>query len=47
MKMPKHMRIYCPICGRHTVHDVEKVKKGESFFLELDSKTEETQVRHR
>ncbi|NQE54921.1 50S ribosomal protein L44e [ANME-1 cluster archaeon GoMg3.2] len=42
MKMPKRMRIYCPFCGKHTMHEVEKVKKRESFFLEVDSKAEET-----
>jgi len=33
MKMPKHMRIYCPFCGKHTVHDVEKVKRGRASSL--------------
>ena len=26
MKMPKEKRTHCPICKKHTVHDVMKVK---------------------
>ena len=33
MKMPKRVRIFCPYCGRHTVHEVEKVKKGRPSSL--------------
>jgi len=33
MKMPKQVRIFCPYCGRHTVHEVEKVKKGRPSSL--------------
>jgi large subunit ribosomal protein L44e len=33
MKMPKRMRIHCPFCGKHTVHEVEKVKKGRASSL--------------
>jgi large subunit ribosomal protein L44e len=33
MKMPKQMRIYCPFCDKHTVHSVEKVKKGRASSL--------------
>jgi large subunit ribosomal protein L44e len=31
--MPKRMRIYCPFCGTHTMHEVEKVKKGRASSL--------------
>jgi len=31
--MPKQMRVYCPACGRHTVHQVERVKKGRASSL--------------
>ncbi len=31
--MPKRMRIYCPFCGKHTMHEVEKVKKGRASSL--------------
>ncbi|MBI2546878.1 MAG: 50S ribosomal protein L44e [Candidatus Aenigmarchaeota archaeon] len=27
MKFPKVMRTYCPKCNKHTVHEVEMVKK--------------------
>ncbi|MDI6810311.1 MAG: 50S ribosomal protein L44e [archaeon] len=33
MKMPKHLRTYCPFCGKHTVHEVEKVKRGRPSSL--------------
>ena len=33
MKMPKRVRIYCPFCDRHTIHEVEKVKKGRASSL--------------
>lgn len=27
MNMPKKMRIFCPLCKKHSEHTVEKVKK--------------------
>ncbi|MDI6886126.1 MAG: 50S ribosomal protein L44e [archaeon] len=33
MKMPKRLRTYCPFCGKHTVHEVEKVKRGRPSSL--------------
>lgn len=33
MKMPKQVRIYCPFCKKHTLHDVDKVKKGRASSL--------------
>jgi len=33
MKMPKHIRIHCPFCDKHTVHEVEKVKKRRPSSL--------------
>ncbi len=33
MKMPNRMRILCPFCGKHTIHEVEKVKKGRPSSL--------------
>jgi len=33
MKMPRVVKTYCPICGTHTEHEVEKVKtKPRSEF---------------
>ncbi len=29
MKMEKRIRTYCPTCNRHTLHEVEKIKKGK------------------
>lgn len=26
MKMPDEIKAYCPHCGKHTVHEVERVK---------------------
>lgn len=41
MKFPKTVRTYCPNCKKHTIHEVEKVKKttrrtmahGQRIFL--------------
>ncbi|MCK4475310.1 MAG: 50S ribosomal protein L44e [Methanophagales archaeon] len=33
MKMPKRVRVHCPFCGKHTLHEVEKVKKGRASSL--------------
>ncbi|MHC1635274.1 MAG: 50S ribosomal protein L44e [Candidatus Methanospirareceae archaeon] len=33
MKMPKNMRIHCPFCNKHTLHEVIKVKKGRPSSL--------------
>ncbi len=33
MKMPKKVRILCPFCKKHTIHDVDKVKKGRASSL--------------
>ena len=33
MKMPKTVRIYCPVCGRHTEHIVEQAKKKQRRTL--------------
>ena len=33
MKMPKRIRSICPICGKHTVHEIEKVRKGRASSL--------------
>lgn len=27
MKYPKHVRIFCPVCKRHTKHTVEQAKR--------------------
>jgi large subunit ribosomal protein L44e len=33
MKMPKKIRRYCPYCKKHTIHIVEKAKKGKPSEL--------------
>ncbi|MCW7078034.1 MAG: 50S ribosomal protein L44e [Canidatus Methanoxibalbensis ujae] len=33
MKMPNRVRTYCPFCGRHTIHDVERVRRGRPSSL--------------
>ncbi|MDY6965309.1 MAG: 50S ribosomal protein L44e [Halobacteriota archaeon] len=33
MKMPKRIRTHCPYCSKHTVHEIEKVKKGRASSL--------------
>jgi len=33
MKMPNKFRTYCPFCRKHTVHNVERVKKGKASSL--------------
>lgn len=32
-KMPKKIRTHCPFCKKHTIHEVEKVKKGRTSSL--------------
>jgi large subunit ribosomal protein L44e len=34
-KFPKRIRTYCPYCNKHTVHAVEKVKKGKRRTLSI------------
>ena len=33
MHMPRKVKRYCPYCGRHTIHEVEKVKKRKASEL--------------
>ncbi|RLF48349.1 MAG: 50S ribosomal protein L44e [Thermoplasmata archaeon] len=33
MKMPRVVKTYCPHCGRHTEHEVERVKKKQASEL--------------
>lgn len=33
MKMPRKVNRYCPYCGKHTEHEVEKVKKKKASEL--------------
>ncbi|HEY9245999.1 MAG TPA: 50S ribosomal protein L44e [Candidatus Methanoperedens sp.] len=33
MKMPKKFNTYCPVCRTHTLHAVERVKKGQASSL--------------
>ncbi|MGC8585623.1 MAG: 50S ribosomal protein L44e [Thermoplasmata archaeon] len=33
MKMPTKVKRYCPYCKRHTVHEVERVKKRKASEL--------------
>ena len=33
MKMPAKFTTYCPHCRTHTLHEVEKVKKGKTTGL--------------
>ena len=33
MKMPKEKRTYCPKCRKHTLHQVQKVKKRKASEL--------------
>jgi large subunit ribosomal protein L44e len=33
MKMPKKVKTYCKYCGKHTLHEIEKVKKGRQSSL--------------
>lgn len=33
MKMPRNVKRYCPSCGKHTIHAVERVKKKKASEL--------------
>ena len=33
MKMPRSIKRYCPSCKKHTLHEVEKVKKKRASEL--------------
>ena len=33
MKMPRKVNTYCPYCKKHTLHEVEKVKKRKASEL--------------
>ncbi|MCQ2069932.1 MAG: 50S ribosomal protein L44e [archaeon] len=33
MKMPRTVKTYCPFCGTHTTHAVERVKKKKASEL--------------
>jgi len=33
MRMPKVIRTYCPYCRRHTLHEIEKVKRRRASEL--------------
>ncbi len=33
MKMPRKVKRYCPYCGKHTLHEVERVKKKKASEL--------------
>ncbi|MEW5937074.1 MAG: 50S ribosomal protein L44e [Candidatus Thermoplasmatota archaeon] len=33
MKLPRKIKAYCPSCGTHTLHDVERVKKKKASEL--------------
>lgn len=32
-KMPRKIRTHCPYCKKHTLHEVERVKKGQASSL--------------
>ncbi|HHH79287.1 MAG: 50S ribosomal protein L44e [Thermoplasmata archaeon] len=33
MLLPKKVKRYCPYCGKHTVHEIERVKKKKASEL--------------
>jgi len=33
MKIPRKIKRYCPICKKHTLHNVEKIKKRKASEL--------------
>ncbi|MFQ6056730.1 MAG: 50S ribosomal protein L44e [Methanosarcinales archaeon] len=33
MKMPKEFRTHCPYCKKHTIHKVERVKRGRASSM--------------
>ena len=33
MKIPRERRTYCPTCKRHTVHEIQRAKKGKASEL--------------
>ncbi|HID27984.1 MAG TPA: 50S ribosomal protein L44e [Methanosarcinales archaeon] len=33
MKMPKEFRTHCPYCKKHTIHKVERVKRGRESSM--------------
>ena len=33
MKKPRNVKRYCPYCKKHTVHEVEKIKKKKASEL--------------
>jgi large subunit ribosomal protein L44e len=35
MKLPRNVNMYCPKCGKHTSHEVERVKKKMASELKL------------
>ena len=46
MKMPRTIKTYCPYCGTHTEHAVERVKKkkaSEEYLVDAESFTDTEQ----
>ncbi len=33
MKMPKQIKAHCPFCNKHTLHTVERVRKGRATTM--------------
>ncbi len=33
MKMPKQIRAHCPFCNKHTLQNVERVRKGRASSM--------------
>ena len=33
MKMPKQIKAHCPFCNKHTLHTVERVRKGQATTM--------------
>ena len=33
MKMPKEFKAHCPFCKKHTVHTVERVRRGRATTM--------------
>ncbi|MHC1585353.1 MAG: 50S ribosomal protein L44e [Candidatus Syntropharchaeia archaeon] len=44
MRMPKKIRTHCPFCKKHTIHEVEKVKKGRASSLTRISRQKKRQT---
>lgn len=44
MKLPKKFRTYCPFCKQHTIHIVERVKKGRASSLTMITRQKKRQT---